>query len=80
MHPEASNRRPSWLGRILLAIGSSGAGFAVLCCFVPFLVAGLVTAIGLGFILKDSILFGSIAVFLGVALVGYYLLRRHRHA
>jgi hypothetical protein len=36
-----------------------------------------VTAIGLGFILKDSILFGLIALFLGMALYGYYLIRRH---
>jgi hypothetical protein len=41
----------------------------------PFLVAGLVSAIGLGFILKDSILMGLLVVFLGVAGLGLYLAR-----
>ena len=42
MRPERNARPPSWLGRILIAIGISGAAFAALCCFAPFLVAGLV--------------------------------------
>ncbi len=78
MHSGVSTRR-SWVGRILIAVGISGAAFAALCCFAPLVVAGLVTAIGLGFILKDSILFGLIALFIGMALFGYYLIRRHGH-
>lgn len=76
MPPKQNNPAPSWLGRTLLGVGISGAAFAALCCFAPFLLAGLVTAIGIGFILKASILMGLAVVFLGTAALGYYLLRR----
>jgi len=78
MYAKANTHGPSWLGRALMAIGISGAAFAAICCFAPFLLAGLVTAVGLGFILKDSILMGLVVIFLGVAATGYYLARRHR--
>jgi hypothetical protein len=73
------DQKTSWLGRALMAVGVSGAAFAALCCFAPFLVAGLVSAIGLGFILKDSILMGLLVVFIGIAGLGVYLARR-KHA
>jgi vacuolar-type H+-ATPase subunit I/STV1 len=60
----------------LLAVAVSGAAFAALCCFAPLLVAGLVSAIGLEFILKDSILMGLLVMFLGIAGLGLYLTRR----
>jgi hypothetical protein len=79
--PEAADaRRPSWLGRVLIAVGVTGAALAALCCIAPLLIAGLVTAIGLGFLLKASVLLGLLVVFMGVALFGYYLLRRRRQA
>lgn len=78
MHPKASKPESSWFGRTLIAVGISGAAFAALCCFAPFLLAGLVTAVGLGFILKDSILMGLLVIFLGIAALGYYTLRRQR--
>lgn len=71
-----SHEAPSWLGRALLAVGISGAAFTALCCVAPFMVAGLVTALGLGFILNDVILIGLLVVFIGVAALGYYVLRR----
>lgn len=71
-----ANERPSWLGRTLMAVGISGAVFAALCCVAPFLVAGLVTAVGLGFILNDALLIGLFVMFIGVAVLGYYLVRR----
>lgn len=40
MHPKINNAEPSWLGRTLMAVGISGAAFAALCCFAPFLLAG----------------------------------------
>ena len=58
-----------------MAVGISGAAFAALCCVAPFIVTGLVTALGLGFILDDSILIGLLAVFIGVAALGYYVVR-----
>lgn len=69
-------QKAPWLGRALMAIGASGAVFAALCCFAPYLVAGLVTAAGLGFILKNSILMGLLIVFIGIAGLGLYLARR----
>ncbi len=71
-----SHEAPSWVGRTLMAVGISGAAFAALCCVAPFLVAGLVTTLGLGFILDDVLLIGLLVVFIGVAAVGYYFVRR----
>ena len=73
-----SHEAPSRLGRTLMVVGISGAAFAALCCLAPFIVVGLVTALGLGFILKDSILLGLLVVFIGVAALGYYLVRRQK--
>ena len=70
-----SHEAPSWLGRTLMAVGIGGAAFAALCCVAPFLVAGLVTAFGLGFMLNDALLMGLLVVFAGVAALGYYVVR-----
>lgn len=69
---------PSWLGRTLMAVGISGVAFAALCCVAPFLVAGLVTALGLGFMLNDALLVGLVLVFIGVAALGYHLVKRKK--
>jgi hypothetical protein len=71
-----SRPQASRLGRALVALGIGGAALAALCCFAPFILGGLITAIGLGFILKDSILMGLLVVFVGVAMVGLYLAQR----
>ncbi len=73
-------RGQSWLGRTLVAIGLGGAALAALCCVAPFLLAGLLAAVGLGFILNDAILLGLLVVFVGVAALGFYLIRRTKHA
>ena len=75
-----SHKAPSWLGRTLMAVGISGAAFAALCCVAPFIVAGLVTALGLGFILNDALLMGLLVVFAGVAALGYYFVQRRKCA
>ena len=75
-----SHEAPSWVGRTLMAVGISGAAFAALCCVAPFIVAGLVTALGFGFILNDALLIGFFVVFIGVAALGYYLVRRQKCA
>jgi len=73
-----SHEAPSWVGRALMAVGISGAAFAALCCLAPFIVVGLVTALGLGFILNDALLMGLLGVFIGVAALGSYLVRRQK--
>jgi hypothetical protein len=40
------------------------------------MVAGLVTALGLGFLLNDALLLGLLVVFTGVAALGSYMVRR----
>ena len=75
-----SHEARSWLGRTLMAVGIRGAAFAALCCVAPFIVAGLVTALGLGFMLNDSILMGLLVVFVGVAALGYYVVQRQKGA
>ena len=75
-----SHEAPSGLGRALMAVGISGAAFAALCGVAPFLVAGLVTALGLGFMLNDALLMGLFVVFAGVAALGYYVVRRQKCA
>ncbi len=63
-----------------MALGLGGAVFAALYYFARFLVAGIVSAVGLGFILNDSILMGRLVMFLGLAGLGLYLARRkHAH-
>ena len=59
-----------------MAVGLSGAAFAALCCVAPFMVAGLVPALGLGFLLNDALLLGLLVVFTGVAALGSYMVRR----
>src|SRR5437867_1673102 len=66
----------SWVGRTRMAVGISGAAFAALCCVAPFLVADLVTAVGLGVILNDALLIGLLVLFIGVAALGSYFVRR----
>jgi hypothetical protein len=73
------NASKTALGKILIAVGLGGAALAALCCFAPFLVGGLLTAIGVGFILMDSVLMGLVIVSLGIAALGYYTLHRRRH-
>ena len=63
-----------------MAVGLSGAAFAALCCVAPFMVAGLVTALGLGFLLNDALLLGLLVVFTGVAALGSYMVRRRTWA
>ena len=75
-----SHEARSWLGRTLMAVGISGAALAALCCVAPFLVAGLVTALGLGFMLNDALLMGLLVVFAGVAALGYYVVQRKKCA
>jgi hypothetical protein len=63
-----------------MTVGISGAAFAALCCLAPFIVAGLLTALGLGFMLNDALLMGFLVVFIGVAALGYYFVRRQKCA
>lgn len=68
--------RGSVLGRALMAVGVSGAVLAGLCCVAPFLLTGVLAAVGLSFLLKDAVLLLLLALFFTIAMVGYFISRR----
>ncbi|MEO8718288.1 MAG: MerC domain-containing protein, partial [Burkholderiales bacterium] len=66
--------------RHLDKIGVGGSAFAALCCLgFPALLA-ILSAIGLGFLIRDAVLIPMLVVFLAIAVYGLYDgMRRHRH-
>src|SRR5713226_7998412 len=64
------------LGGALVGIGGITAALALLCCVAPWLLAGFLVALGLGFLLKDILLLAIAALGLLVALCGFWLRRR----
>lgn len=65
--------------RNLDKIGTAGSIFAVFCCLGSPALLSIVSAVGLGFIVRDAILFPLLAVFLSVTLLGLYLGTRSHH-
>ena len=65
------------VGGILVGVGGITAALALLCCIAPWLLAGFLVALGLGYILKDVLLLGIAAAGLLVALFGFWLRRKH---
>lgn len=74
----AHEARESWK-RHLDKVGILGSLFAALCCLgFPALVS-IVSAIGLGFLIKDAVLVPLLIASLIIALVGLFLGMRHHH-
>ncbi len=65
------------VGGILVGVGGVTAALALLCCIAPWLLAGFLVAMGLGFILKDVLLLAIGAVGVLVAVFGFWLRRKH---
>ena len=65
------------LGGVLVGVGGVTAAVALLCCIAPWLLAGFLIALGLGFLLKDVLLLTIAAVGILVALFGFWLRRKH---
>lgn len=65
------------LGGVLVGVGGVTAARALLCCIAPWLLAGFLVALGLGFLLKDVLLLSIAAVGVLVALLGFWLRRKH---
>ena len=65
------------LGGVLVGVGGVTAAVALLCCIAPWLLAGFLVALGLGFLLKDVLLLTIAAVGILVALLGFWLRRKH---
>ena len=64
------------VGGVLAGVGGVTAALALLCCIAPWLLAGFLVALGLGFILKDVLLLAIAAVGVLVALFGFWLRRK----
>lgn len=76
---EAVLQRPGFWQRHLDKIGVGGSTFAALCCLgFPALVS-ILSAIGLGFLIRDAVLIPLLLVFLVLTLVGLFLGMRHHH-
>jgi mercuric ion transport protein len=65
--------------RHLDKIGAGGSLFAALGCLgFPALVS-IISAVGLGFLIRDAVLIPLLLVFLAATLVGLFLGMRHHH-
>ena len=65
------------LGGVLVGVGGVTAALALLCCIAPWLLAGFLVALGLGFVLRDGLLLAVAAVGVLVAFLGFWLRRKH---
>lgn len=64
------------VGGVLFGVGGAGAALALLCCAAPWLLGGALVALGLGFILKDSVLLPLAGAGVLLAAAGWWLMRR----
>lgn len=75
----SSSNQSSFWQRNLDKIGIGGAAFAALCCLgFPALLA-VVSAIGLGFLVNDTVLLPLLGISLLISLWGLYNGTRHHH-
>ncbi len=65
--------------RNLDKFGIGGSVFAALCCLGFPALLSILSAVGLGFIVTDTVLIPMLLVFLAVTLAGLYFGTRHHH-
>ena len=65
------------VGGILVGVGGITAAVALLCCIAPWLLAGFLAALGLGFLLKNLLLMAIAAAGVLVAVLGFWLRSEH---
>src|SRR5216683_5192468 len=66
------------LGGVLVGIGGLGALWALVCCVAPWIFAGALVALGLGFLLKSVVVMAIAAGGLLIALVGWRMMRKEK--
>jgi mercuric ion transport protein len=69
---------PGWR-KHLDKFGIGGSLFAALCCLGFPAILSTLSALGLGFLIRDAVLIPLLLLFLAVTLVGLYLGSRHHH-
>src|SRR5713226_819660 len=70
-----TNRR---LGGVLVGIGGLGALWAIICCLAPWIFAGALVALGLGFLLKNVVVMAIAVVGLVIAFVGWRMMTKEK--
>jgi len=66
------------LGGVLVGIGGLGALWALVCCVAPWIFAGALVALGLGFLLKNVVIIAVAVVSLLIAFVGWRMMRKEK--
>ncbi|HEY2971116.1 MAG TPA: hypothetical protein VGJ48_01265 [Pyrinomonadaceae bacterium] len=66
------------LGGVLVGIGGLGALWALVCCVAPWIFAGALVAMGLGFLLKNVVIMAVAVVGFLIAFVGWQLMRKEK--
>ena len=66
------------LGGVLVGIGGLGALWALICCLVPWIFAGALVALGLGFLLKNVVVMAIAVVGLVIAFVGWRMMGKEK--
>ena len=76
---KTGNLESKFWRRHLDKVGVGGSLFAALCCLGFPALLSILSAVGLGFIVRDAILVPLLLVFLVVTLAGLYFGTRHHH-
>ena len=66
------------LGGVLVGIGGLGALWALICCVAPWIFAGALVALGLGFLLKSVVVMAVAVVGLLIAFVGWRMMTKKK--
>jgi len=66
------------LGGVLVGIGGLGALWALVCCVAPWIFAGALVALGLGFLLKSVVVMAIAVVGLLIAFVGWRMMTKEK--
>lgn len=70
------NKPKKKIGGLLLGAGGLSALLALLCCGSPWILAGLFAALGLSFLLRESVLIPVIILGIIVAAIGWLMLKK----
>lgn len=70
------NRSNKKIGGLLVGVGGLSAFVALFCCGFPWLLAGIFAALGLSFLLHDSVLITVILLGIIIAIIGWRIRKK----